>query len=65
MQEYGDNLIPVIHSEPVHTVDQPFCLDPMCGCHEDQELVGAINQQIHEGLITPPEATRIVQGKQV
>jgi hypothetical protein len=65
MQPYGDNFVPVITPEPVHTLDQPFCLDTTCGCHEDQLLVGEIQRQISEGLITLPEATRIVQGKQV
>ena len=66
MQPYGDNFIPVIPTEePVHTFDQPFCLDPTCACHEDHMLVGEINRQVYEGVLTPQEATRIVQGRQV
>ncbi len=65
MRAYGDNFIPVITTEPVHTLDQPFCLDPTCGCHDDCELGGEINQYMENGLLTAPEAIRIVQGKQV
>ncbi len=65
MQPYGDNFVPVIRSEPVHTLDQPFCLDPTCGCHVDSTLVKEVQEQIHNGLLTQPEAIRLVHGKQV
>ncbi len=68
MQRYGDTFIPVIPSEDpmAHTSDQPFCKgDPTCPCHEDQENIRIVNQQLQDGLVTPSEATRIVQGTQV
>ena len=66
MQAYGDNFIPVIPTEePTHTIDQPFCLDPTCSCHENHEAIGTINLHVFEGMLTPLEANRIVQGRQV
>jgi hypothetical protein len=41
--------------------DTGFC--PFgCPCHEDQELIGEVNEQYQSGLLTPDEATRTVAG---
>jgi hypothetical protein len=61
-----DNFTYVIpmNDEIVHTPDSPFCfLDPTCPCHEDQELIAHVAQQVAEGLLTCEEATQTVAGK--
>jgi len=58
-----DNFIPVIESDLVHTTELPFCLDASCACHEDQELIGQVSQQVQNGLLTPEEANYLVAGK--
>ncbi len=65
MQGFGDNFILVIPVEDnvVHPPINPFCLDPTCPCKEDQELIQTVGQQVIDGLLTPDEATRFVQGK--
>jgi hypothetical protein len=67
MQGYADNFIPVIPSEDdvLHTREHPFCPDETCFCHEDQELVNSIHVAVHEGLLTPDEATAFIQGRTV
>ncbi len=60
---YGDNFVPVIASNGVHTPENPFCVDPTCPCHEDQEAIGVINDAYQAGLVSADDATRIVQGK--
>lgn len=67
MQNYGDNFIPMIQTEDawVHTGDRTFCDDPNCGCHEEPDLLSVVNYQVQEGLLTPSEATRTVEGKQL
>lgn len=47
----------------LHTDESPFCYDPSCGCHEDQTLIGGVAAQVEAGLLTPDEATNIVNGK--
>lgn len=65
MEPFADNFIPVILLEdmPPHTPTSPFCLDPHCPCHEDRELIAAIGQQVHDGLLTPVEAQQLIAGK--
>ena len=67
MQGFGDNFIPVIplEEEPLHTQTNPFCLDSTCPCHEDQELIQPVAQKVQDGLLTPEEATRFVEGRQL
>ncbi len=54
-------VVPVDYSE--HTADNPFCYDISCTCHEDDEVIAAVNQAVQDGLITPEEATDLVLGK--
>ena len=49
----------------VHTDHDPFCSDPTCLCHEDPDLLADVAEQVEGGLLTPDEATRFVQGRQV
>jgi hypothetical protein len=53
----------------VHTADTPVCADPTCPDKDDEELLAEYSQQItpyvQDGLLTPDEATRLVQGRQV
>lgn len=65
MQSYGNNFIPVIplEDEPLHTPTNPFCYDVKCPCHEAQEFIQAVAQQVQNGLFTPQEATDFIAGK--
>ena len=54
----------VLMEDPIlHTTEPPFCGDPTCGCHEDLALISEAHDTVKQGLITPEEATLIVQGK--
>jgi hypothetical protein len=48
-----------------HTPDKPFCPEPACTCHEDPDAIAQVNEYVYEGLMTPDDATRFVQGKTV
>ncbi len=66
MNHYGDNFVFVVPEEhPLHTPEHPFCGDPNCPCIEDTEVLTELDQAIRDGLITPEDATRILQGKMV
>ena len=61
-QEHTPFVIPM--EDPVlHTDTHPFCGDPVCPCHEDQELIMEVTQAVNQGLLTPAEATNLVNGK--
>jgi len=53
MKGFGDNFIPVIptYNPLTHTPEYPFCPDPSCPCHEDQENIQMVNQQLQDGCI--------------
>jgi hypothetical protein len=57
-------IIPV-EDDPIHTAEQPFCPDPTCECHEDQDEIGLVAQYVERGLLTSDEATDYVGGKHV
>ena len=58
MQGFGDNFIPVIPVDYLeHTDEKPFCWNGSCACHEDQDNIALVAQQVQEGLFTPQEAT--------
>lgn len=60
---YSNDPIPIeMEDDPVHTSDQPFCDDPTCSCHEDQTLIAEVAAQVEGGLLTPEEATELVNG---
>ncbi len=47
----------------LHTQSHPFCSDSTCPCHEDPELLSDVAQAVEQGLLTPAEATCLVEGK--
>ncbi len=54
----------VLMEDPIlHTTEHPFCGDPSCPCSEDPALIAEVNEAVKQGLITPEEATLIIQGK--
>ena len=58
--------IPLVDEQDlVHTDPAPFCSDPSCPCHEDSEAIASVAGMVQEGLFTPAEATRFVQGRQL
>ena len=66
MQHYGDNFIFVLpDDQPLHTAENPFCYNPDCPCHEDQELVSEVNAAVTDGLLTPDEATALIVGRTI
>ena len=54
-------LIVLMEDEIIHTDEHPFY--PTCGCHEDPELIAEVHEALQQGLITPEEATLMIQGK--
>jgi len=59
-----DRPIPIpLEDDLVHTDGSPFCLDLTCLDKEDDEAIHAIAQLVEDGLFTPEEATRFVQGR--
>ena len=62
--------IPIpMEDDLVHTDDHPVCDDPTCPDKDDDELLAEAGQQVapyvQDGLMTPDEATRFVQGHQL
>ena len=53
----------------VHIPDSPVCADPTCPDKNNEELLAEYAQQVapyvQDGLLTPAEATRLVQGRQL
>ena len=47
----------------IHTIDHPFCFDPACSCHENQEAINLVNSWVEQGLITQAEATLYIAGR--
>ena len=61
-----DRPIPIpMEDDLVHTDHDPFCSDPTCPCHEESVPLDSLAQQVQDGLLTPEEATRFVQGRQL
>lgn len=56
----------ILEDEPIHLPPYYFCAtdDPTCPCREDQELIASVASEVEQGILTPLEATRIVQGRQ-
>lgn len=65
---FGHSQPPIVipmEDDLVHTDHDPFCSDPTCLCHEDETLLGEVAAQVEQGLLSPDEATRFVQGRQL
>ena len=61
-----DPIIIPMENEIIHTSDHPFCsTDPLCGCHSDPELIAEVAAALEQGLLSPEEATLVIQGKTV
>ncbi len=64
MRQIGDNFISVIPVDyKEHTDEHPFCLNSTCQCKENPELIRQVNEYVQQGLLTPQEATRTIEGK--
>jgi hypothetical protein len=65
---FFDRPIPM-EDDLVHTNDQPICADPTCPDKDDDDLLAQATQlvalYVEDGLLTPDEATRFVQGRQL
>jgi hypothetical protein len=49
----------------VHTDTHPFCANPLCECHENQELIAIVAVYVADGLLMESEATRLIEGKAI
>jgi hypothetical protein len=47
----------------IHTIDHPFCYDPLCSYHSNQEAIQHVQQWLEEGLLTENEATEYIAGR--
>ncbi len=70
MPLHTDRPIPIPMEDPlVHTTDYLICVDPTCPDKDDVDLLAEAAQQVapfvQDGLLTPDEATRLVQGRQL
>ncbi len=66
MEPYADNFIPVIRLSTIdlHPNDNPFCFtDFDCPCHGDQQRIYVVYDQVQQGLLTPQEGRRTIEGK--
>ncbi len=64
MRKPDQPLLVLMEDPIIHTDDHPFCgTDPTCDCHEDPELIAEVYEAVEQGLVTPEEATLIIQGK--
>ena len=47
----------------IHTINHPFCYDPACSCHSNQEAIQRVQQWVEQGLLTEDEATEYIAGR--
>ena len=51
-------------SDPtVHTLDHPFCYDPTCTCHVNQEVRARVQAWLEQGFMTDDEASAYLAGR--
>ena len=71
MVPYGDNFTIVIpmEDESLHTADHPFCFDPTCSCHTNDDLRNAFANQVYDyildGTLTAFEGELLLEGRTV
>ncbi len=70
MPFYTDRPIPILMEDDlVHTPGNPVCPNPTCPDKTSDDLLAEFARQIapfvQNGLLTPAEATRLVQGRQL
>src|SRR5258708_38758226 len=63
-QEHTPFVVPM-EDTILHTDAYPFCSDPACPRHEDQELIMQVAQAVEKGLRTSEADTQLVQGQNV
>ena len=49
--------------ELLHTDEHPFCPDPDCGCHNDENVAEHIDPYLDNGTMSNAEAFRTYFGK--
>ena len=49
----------------IHTLENPFCPLPGCGCHTNQQEIARLLEQVREGLLTLREAADFAEGRLV
>ncbi len=64
-REQSEPIVIPMEDPILHTQSHPFCSDPTCPCKEDPELLSDVAHAVEQGLLTPDEATRFVEGKAV
>jgi hypothetical protein len=47
----------------IHTSTHPFCYDPACSCHRNQQAIQRVQQWVDEGLLTEAEAAAYIAGR--
>ena len=64
LRHFGDNFIPVIPVDYLyHSNEHPFCYDPDCYCHTDEQLIAQVKEQYDAGLLTAQEVEWTIKGK--
>jgi hypothetical protein len=64
LQPYGDNFIPIVPTDlPIHTDQHPHCSSRDCPCYDG--LKKELQQYYLDGLVSPDDATRILEGRQI
>jgi hypothetical protein len=56
------NVVPVYS---IHTLENPFCPVPWCKCHDNQEEIAKLLQQVSDGMLTIREAADFADEKLV
>lgn len=64
------SLHPVVHDSTIpvyqiHTLEQPFCPLPWCECHENQQAIAKLLEQVSDGVLTLREAADFADGRLV
>lgn len=56
----------IMEDDPIHTPPYYFCAtgDPACPRREDPDLIAFVASQVEQGVLSPDEASRLVQGHQ-
>lgn len=49
----------------LHDEDHPFCYDSGCPCHEDEELIGDLEEYRQDGLVSNQDCDNIYNGRTV
>jgi hypothetical protein len=67
MHDHTNQAITYVPVLPVdvllHTQEHPFCPIDSCFCHRDAGRVAQVDEAVSEGLFTPEEALRCVEGR--